>query len=253
MIKGLYTAASGMMVQLAKQDVVANNIANSNTNGYKRQLAVTSSFPQMLISRMEGNPSGNHITNNVESVGGLGTGVGLAGIYTDFSMGSLLGTGNNEDFAIGNDGYFVVETPQGDRYTRSGSFKVNFDGLLTTKQGFPVLDDQDEYIFVEPGYAIDRQGAITQQGEEIARLKVVTFDDAQSLSKVGENLYAGTDPIIAEEPDIRQGYLEQSNVNAVQEMVILLGAVRGYETLQKVVQAEDELNQSAIDKVGSLE
>lgn len=243
-----------MMVQLTKQDVVANNIANSNTNGYKRQLAVTSSFPQMLISRIEGTPSAmKPITGKSESIGGLGTGAGLAGIYTDFSMGSLLGTGNNEDFAIGNEGYFVVETPQGDRYTRAGSFKVNFDGLLTTKQGFPVLDDQDEYIFVETGYAIDRQGAITLQGDEIARLKVVTFDNVQSLSKVGENLYDGTDPIIAEDPDIRQGYLEQSNVNAVQEMVVLLGAVRSYETLQKVVQAEDELNQSAIDKVGSLE
>lgn len=245
LVKGIYSAASGMMLQLAKQDVVANNIANSNTNSFKRQLAVSSAYPVMQISRLEG--------NRAEALGILGSGALLGGIYTDFSSGSMIQTGNEADLALAAEVFFVVETPQGERFTRNGSFKVNFDGLLSTNQGYPLLDENGDYIYVEPGFAVDRQGNVAVDGITVHKLQLVTFDEIGDLVKDGENLYT-TDGNYKEaaDPQLMQGFLEQSNVKAVEEMVTLLEAVRVYEMLQKVVQAEDELTQVAIDKVGAL-
>jgi flagellar basal-body rod protein FlgF len=250
LVKGMYTAASGMMLQLAKQDVVANNIANSNTNSFKRQLAVSCAYPTMNISRREG--SG---VKALQAIGQLGSGAVLGEVSTDFSTGSMMQTGVPTDLALGKDAYFVVETPQGERFTRCGSFKMNFDGLLSTSQGFPLLDENGEYIFVEPGFTVDKQGNISANGITLATLQLVRFENQDRLLPVGENLYAAGDDYYmeAEDPQLMQGFLEQSNVNAVREMVTLLAAVRAYEMLQKVVQAEDELTQVAVDKVGALE
>lgn len=245
MVKGLYNAASGMMLQLSKQDVVSNNIANSTTNSFKRQLAVSSASPVMHISRQEG--------SSLEALGQLGSGALLAGIHTDFATGSIIQTGNDNDFALGSDAYLVVETPEGERFTRNGSFKTNFDGLLSTNQGYPVLDDNGDYIYVEPGFAVDSQGNVTIDGMTVHKFQLVVFEEQDLLIKDGENLYiAGSSYQEAEAPQLMQGFQEQSNVNTVKEMVTLLEAVRVYEMLQKVVQAEDELTQVAIDKVGAL-
>lgn len=245
----MYTAASGMMVQLAKQDVVANNIANSNSNSFKRQLAVSCSYPAMQISRREGNG-----TKALQVIGQLGSGTILGGVFTDFGLGSMIQTGAPADMALGGDAYFMVETPQGERFTRCGSFKTNFDGLLSTSQGFPVLDENGEYVFAEPGFTVDSQGNISANGTTLATLQLVRFENQDRLVPAGENLFAASDDYIAvEDPQLMQGFLEQSNVNAVREMVNLLAAVRAYEMLQKVVQAEDELTQVAVDKVGALE
>lgn len=249
LVKGIYTAASGMMLQLAKQDVVANNIANSSTNSFKRQLAVSCSYPTMQISRREGSGA-----KALQAIGQMGTGALVGGVFTDFSTGSMIQTGAPADMALGGDAYFVVETPQGERFTRCGSFKINFDGLLSTGQGFPVLDENGEYVFVEPGFTVDNQGNISANGTTLTTLQLVSFENQYSLVPVGENLFAANDDYVAaEDPQLMQGYVEQSNVNAVREMVNLLEAVRAYEMLQKVVQAEDELIQVAVDKVGALE
>lgn len=233
------------MLQLSKQDVVSNNIANSNTNSFKRQLAVSTAYPVMQISRQEG--------GSLEAIGQLGSGALLKGIYTDYSIGSLVQTGNEADFALGPDAYFVVETPRGERFTRNGNFKTNFDGLLSTSQGYPVLDENGDYIYVEPGFTVDSQGNISIDGMTVLKFQLVRFDEQDGLIKDGENLHiAGSSYQQAETPQLMQGFQEQSNVNAVKEMVTLLEAVRIYEMLQKVVQAEDELTQTAIDKVGAL-
>lgn len=244
MVKGLYTAASGMMLQLSKQDVIANNIANSSTSSFKRQLAVSSAYPVMPLARTEG--------KRMEALGNLGSGAVLAGIYNDFSPGSIIQTGNEADLAVGPESFFVVETPQGERLTRSGSFKVNFDGLLSTGQGYPLLDEYGDYVYVEPGFAVDIQGNVSVDGITVHKLKLVKPDQTDALARDGENLYSGGAYEEDGNAQVMQGFLEQSNVNAVKEMVTLLEAVRTYEMLQKVVQAEDELTQTAVDKVGAL-
>lgn len=253
MVKGLYTAASGMMLQMARQDLIANNIANVSTSGYKKQVAVSRAFPDMLISRMENgrNRAGYKAMTSTE-IGTLGSGACLDTAYIDFSKGNLLNTDNSFDLAMGGEGYFAVDTPQGECFTRSGAFKIDFDGLLVTSQGYPLLDDFDNYIYVEDDFTVDRMGNFMLGGEEAGRIKTVVFDDERQLQKIGDNLFT-TDQeyFAAEHPEVMQGYMEQSNVNAVGEMVRLMNAVRVYETLQKVVQAEDELNQAAINQVGS--
>lgn len=249
LVKGIYTAASGMMLQQTKQDVLANNIANSNTNSFKRQLAIASEYPTMQISRYEKGEE-----KSWQPIGPLGNGAVLSEVTTDFSMGSIVQTGVTTDMVLGENNYFVVETPQGERFTRSGSFKVNYEGLLTTSQGFPLLDDNGEYIFTEPGFTVDKQGNITVDGVMTATLLLLNFDDRSALAPIGDNLYVSDDDnyIEAEDPQLMQGFLEQSNANAVREMVTLLEAVRTYEMLQKAVQAEDELIQTAVDKVAAI-
>lgn len=252
----MYTAASGMMLQMARQDVAANNLANVNTAGYKRSSTVARAFPTMLMSRLGEvrSTQGQDQPMQPQVIGALGTGACLERIITDYSIGNLKQTNNPTDLALTQTDHFLaVETPEGVRYTRNGSLKVNGDGLLTTHQGHPILDDRDDYIYLEADFTIDRRGIITVNGEEVARLQVVRFADQNQLEKLGGSLVnTDQEPEWIEAPDLLQGYIEESNVMAVQEMVTLINVVRSYEALQKVVQAEDELTQTAIDQVGRV-
>lgn len=257
MIKGLYTAGAGMMLQMARQDVVANNLANVNTSGYKKQVAVAQAFPNMLMSRLgeiEKNSQGKYEPVPVKLIGGLGTGAVIDKIYNDLSMGNIRKTENATDLALNSDGYFSVLTPQGERYTRNGQFKINSEGILTTNQDYPVLDTGNQPITLEGEFLVDEMGNISINGENIARLKTVGFDNPQYLQREGDNLLAVQEEegINLESPGILQGYIEDSNVNAVKEMVEMINVVRAYEAMQKVVQAEDDTTKVAIDQVGSV-
>ncbi|HBQ27511.1 MAG TPA: flagellar basal-body rod protein FlgF [Syntrophomonas sp.] len=257
MIKGLYTAGSGMMLQMARQDVVANNLANVNTGGYKKQVAVAQAFPNMLMSRLgevKKNSQGEYEPVPVKLIGGLGTGAAIDKIYTDLTMGNIRKTDNATDLALSSNGYFTVLTPQGERYTRNGQLKINNEGILTTNQGYPVLDTGNQPITLEGEFIVDEMGNISANGENIAQLKTVGFDNPQYLQREGDNLFAVQEEegINLENPGILQGYIEDSNVNAVKEMVEMINVVRAYEAMQKVVQAEDEATQVTIDQVGSV-
>ncbi len=247
-IKGIYTAASGMMLQLGKQDVLANNIANASTTSFKRQLAIATAHPDMQISRCEGSAA-----VGCQPIGKLGSGAVLGQVITDFTMGSLVQSGAPTDMALGEGHFFVVETPQGERFTRAGAFAINSEGLLCTSQGYPVLDIYDDYIYVESDFLVDERGDLYLEADYQTTLKLVSFENQDHLLEVGDNLYRNLDDdyIEAEDPQLMQGFLEKSNSNAVREMVTLLSAVRTYEMLQKMVQAQDELIQVAVDKVGA--
>lgn len=247
MIKGLYTAAAGMMLNMAKQDVIANNIANVNASGYKKDSAVARAFPEMLISRLKDKDS-------PQFVGPLGTGACIAGIYTDYGQGNLKRTDNIYDLAIDGEGFFVLQLPDGSEvFTRSGSFKVSADGFLVNNNGYRVLDINDQPIHIEgEDFTVDERGVISVNGEEAARIKIAAFADLNQLRKRGDSTLTGPAYNIDNSSRIRQGYLEESNVNAVREMVDLITVVRSYESLQKMVQAEDETIKTAIDQVGSV-
>ncbi len=255
MIKGWYTAASGMMMQMSRQDVIANNIANASTSGYKKQLSLSRTFPDMLISRLEN--SADPGSKKVQAIGRLGTGVVLESIMTDQSVGNLDKTDIPTDFSLTQTGsYFVVETEQGERYTRNGAFKTNSAGCLTDNQGHPVLDKDNKHINISGGFTVDRNGVINfGDGTAASTIKVLEFNDPEKLERNGDSLYSNEKglaiPAVPFSTDVLQGYLEHANVNAIKEMVDLLSVVRSYESLQKVVQAEDETAGVAIDKVGS--
>ncbi len=251
MIKGIYTAASGMMLGMSRQDTLANNLANVNTGGYKKDILVASSFPGMLISRIE-NQNGEGTATRIP-IGTLNSGACIGQIFTDLSQGNLKRTENSLDLALGSAAYFALETPDGERYTRNGEFKLGGDGLLTDNAGNPLLDINDEYIYIEDQFEADKMGNITVNGEYFTTLKIVSFEEPESLRKTGNNLLESTaDYYLEENPDLKQGYVETSNVSAVREMVELIKATRSYESLQKVIQAEDETLQTAIEKVGSV-
>lgn len=281
MIKGLYTAGSGMMLQMAKQDVVANNLANVNTSGYKKDNVLCQSFPNMLISRLgesQYDSQGQEKLLPPVVIGPLGTGAVVKEIITDHSAGAMKYTGNLTDLAISNEGYylngnivetanqkinesyFVIQTPQGERFTRDGSFKINSDGILVTNQGAAVMSTDNQAISllnddgqVAEEFAVDKNGSVLVDGTEVARLKIVNFADQRNLEKEGAWMRARAGQYtVVENPGIMQGYLEMSNSNAVKEMVNLISVVRAYESCQKVIQAEDELMSVAIDEVASL-
>lgn len=256
MIRGLYTAGAGMMLQMARQDVVANNLANVNTSGFKKNTAVAKAFPDMLISRLgecREDRQGELKAQRPVVIGRLGTGASVSGIYTDFDNSNLKKTDSPCDLAITGAGYFVIQTPEGQRFTRCGEFKINSEGILTTNNAYPLLDDNDSPITIEGEFTVNEQGSISVDGEQIARIRIVDFDDLQLMERLGNNLLdSPEEPIEVERPEILQGYIEQSNVNAVKEMVALISVVRAYESLQKMVQAEDEITGQAIDKVGSI-
>jgi len=256
LIKGMYTAAAGMMLQMARQDVVANNLANVNTAGFKRSSTVASAFPAMLMSRLGELDTSSEVPKpqKAEIIGYLGTGASLAGIITDYSMGNLKPTYIATDIALSApDTFLVVETPQGIFYTRNGSLKITGEGLLTTNQGYPVLDEFGDYIYIEGEFAVDERGYVTDNGEEIARLQVVRFANPDQMEKLGGSLLTtDQEPELVGNPEILPGYLEESNVIAVQEMVTLINVVRSYESLQKIVQAEDEATQTLLDEVGRV-
>ncbi|PKM75725.1 MAG: flagellar basal-body rod protein FlgF [Firmicutes bacterium HGW-Firmicutes-15] len=257
MIKGLYTAGAGMMLQMARQDVVANNLANVNTGGYKKDETICQAFPEMLISRLgdtKKNALGQDIILPPVPIGSLSTGAIVKDIVTDHSSGNIKYTENNTDLAISNEGYFVIRTPEGERFTRNGAFKINDVGVLVNDQGYPVIDNNNNPIELQGEFSVDKAGNILVDNQVITKLKIAVFADKRFLQKQGDSNMnpRGQTYTEPQNPGVLQGYQEISNVNAVQEMVKLISVMRAYESCQKVVQAEDETMGVAIDQVGAV-
>ena len=253
MIRGWYTGASGMNAQQNRLDTIANNLANVDTAGYKRDITVSKSFPELLLRRT--NADGVYETpfgsaDAAPIIGKLGLGVETNENYTDFTQGSFRATSTNTDFAFGGKGFFSVMTPQGERYTRDGNFLIGKEGILETKEGYPVLGENG-YIRVENDkFKVNEDGIIyaADTNEVIDRFKTVRFDNERYLKKTGQNLYKDTDisgpAHIAEgkeRPRFLQGYVETSNVNVVNEMVRMIEVNRAYEANQKSIASEDSM------------
>jgi len=246
-----------MMLQMARQDVVANNLANVNTGGYKRDTTICQAFPEMLISRLgdteENDKKQTEVLPPVE-IGRISTGALVKDIVTDHRNGVVKNTDNPMDLAISNEGYFVINTPEGERFTRNGAFKINNTGTLVNDQGYEVMDTDNNPISLTGEFTVDKTGNILVDNEAVAQLKIVNFEDKRFLQKQGDNNMdsRGQTYTVVENPGVVQGYQELSNANAVQEMVTLISVVRAYESCQKVVQAEDETMQMAIEQVGAI-
>ena len=266
MIRGLYTSCSGMLAMEGYLDVVANNLANANTTGFKRDETIFREFPSMLIARLNDNyiktPYGD--IDLKPFVGKLGTGVTIDEIYTQFLQGNLYETSNKLDFAIEGDGFFVVQNKRGEKlYTRDGSFSLNSKGELVDKNGNLVLDQNDNPIVIEgEDFAVLDDGTIIagdltkSTKREIAKIKVVTFPQKRYLQKYGYNYYL-TNPNAGAEITpgnykVYQGFLEGSNVQVVKEMVNLITLNRAYSANEKVIRTEDELTGKAVNNVGTV-
>lgn len=252
MIRGLYTSASGMLTESARSDVASNNLANVNTTGYKKDTTIMASFPEMLVMRMNDQKKGEL---QVPVVGTLGTGVLLDEVVTSYAQGALKESSSSFDLAIAGDGYFAVETPNGEAYTRNGSFTLDSEGYLVTNEGNYVLG-QAGRIAVEGatdgGFAVDGEGNVTVNGETVDTLRLVSFADQAQLTKVGDSLFIAAEQGTPAGGRVMQKFLETSNVNPITEMVDLITIMRAYEANQKAVQAHDKTLEQVINDVGRV-
>ena len=280
MIRGWYTGASGMRAQQWRLDAVANNLANVDTDGYKRDVAAFKAFPELLIRRQDDDgvyhiPFGS--ADAAPIIGKMGTGVELNELFTNFDQGSFKETQSDFDLAMDGKGFFAVSTPWGERYTRNGSFQLGKEGFLETKEGYPVVGengyirvkannfqvDKDGRIWINAAYdAEDPELMIAREKNEwedpvlLDTLKIVEFDIERYLEKQGSSLYresetSGPAMIMSEgsRPRVFQGFIESSNVDPVTEMVRMIEVNRAYEANQKVIQAEDSALGTLINQV----
>lgn len=253
-MRSLSVAATGMMAQQLNVEVISNNIANMTTTGYKRRRP---EFQDLLYQseRRIGSPTseaGTIVPAGVQ----LGLGVKTAAVYRIHDQGNLVVTENRFDLAIQGEGFFMVETPEGEiAYTRSGNFQLSPQGVIVTQDGYPVSPG----ITVPAAaieVAISQTGLVTAklQGQTnmvtLGQLELATFVNPAGLEAIGSNLLLETEssgPAITGTPGseglgtVLQGHLESSNVNAVQEITQLIAAQRAYDMNSKVIQASDEM------------
>lgn len=244
MLRSLYTATTGMMVQRNKMDNITNNITNVDTIGYKKDYMLTRSFDDVLIERMN---DPNVIATRMgasNEVGDHNWGLYVDEIFTSFKQGALEQTEQPNELAIQGEGFFVVQTPDGERYTRAGNFRVDSEGYLVNNNGYYVQTTDRENVYVGGNeFSINALGDITVDGEITGRIAVVTFEDLQGLRKAGENLYYSYNnevPMDAENYQVLQGYIEGSNVDVASETVDMISTSRAYESCYKIAQMIDQ-------------
>ncbi len=279
MIRGLYTGASGMVAQMHRMDALSNNIANVDVTGYKKDTSVSKSFPEMLLRRMDDDglykfPFGSIDVAPV--IGTLGSGVEYNESFTIFSQGALKQTENPFDVALQGKGFFSVDVDGNEKYTRNGTFLINSEGILVTKEGHAVLGEKGEIHLKKNNFVIDEEGNVYQNGtfadnpnrlvsmqenewdnlELVDKLKIVNFKRPRYLKKEGTSFWKSTlESGKAEtwkpgnETKVIQGFLEGSNVNPVTEMVAMIQVNRAYEANQKVIQTQDALTGRILNDV----
>lgn len=238
MIRGLYTSASSMMARRTVQEVVTNNLANLNTVGFKRDRVA---FRNMLDAQ--------------NLVGDEDASQGVEYIETDFSGGQFKQTDNPLDFALEGEGFFAVQNGNQKFYTRNGNFKLGIDGELLTANGYQVLGENGPIFLREQNIVVDKDGTISSKDLVIGKLLIVNFDEPNRLKKAGNNFF--TKPNTLKEPvpietSIKQGSLEESNVNPLEEMVNLILVSRDYSQSQKSIQTQDSTLQKAVNDLGRI-
>ncbi len=259
MIRGLYTAVSGLITQEAKQDVITNNMANANTVGYKADNLVVKSFNEVLIQNRDKVAGGKNV-NNI--IGSLSNGSQIDETVTDFTQGLLQSSDSDTDFGLDGRGFFTVQRTAQDGstqtyYTRDGNFHVNNQGYLVNGSGDNVLarnlqTGAMEPVFVGNGKIISNgDNDISINGKPSYNFNIVDFNDYKTLQKVGDNLYTGTNPV-ASNAVVKQNATEKSNVNVINEMINMMSVMRTFESSQKVLQSMDETLGKTVNEVGTV-
>jgi flagellar basal-body rod protein FlgG len=271
-----------MRAQQWRLDALANNLANVDADGYKKEISSFKAFPELLLRRMDDDGVYQHPFGSADRaplIGKLGTGVELNELYTSFEQGAMKETQSDFDLALDGKGFMTVATPWGERYTRNGSFQLGKEGYLETKEGYPVLGEKGPIKVQANNFQVDKQGnvwvnaAYTEDPTRmIARedntweattlldtLKLVSFDVDRYLQKQGSSLYRATDISgearimeVENRPRVVQGFTEASNVDPVLEMVQMIEVNRAYEANQKVIQTEDAMLGTLINQVGKV-
>ncbi|WP_303672579.1 flagellar hook-basal body protein [Vampirovibrio chlorellavorus] len=255
MLRGLYTAAAGMLASTTGTDTLASNLSNVNTVAFKGNKVNYQTFPEMLINRMS--------SQGQERVGTLMAGSKVHGSFVNFAPGAMKQTGNTFDLAIQGDGFFTVKSKvNGDTYyTRAGNFTMDQNGFLTTVNGDFVQGKLGNVQMALDGgpFNINGQGNVSGRNGIIAQLQIARFENNQALEKLSDNLFQATnnskqlpepkngDPLGYQ---INSGMLEESNINPVAELVNNIQGLRLYEALQKNIHIHNDTLGKAVNEVG---
>ncbi len=237
--------ASGSMFYEKKLEILANNLSNINTVGFKKDQA-------FILPDLKENPEQTSISGKSQNFLPLLP----FGTKTDFSSGHLKHTENALDLALNGNGFFCIETPEGIQYTRKGKFTLNESGVLVTQEGLSVLGEKGKIEINGKNFVVDGKGNISVDGNQVDTIKIVDFPQPYALEKSGNSLFALTDISIteneAEGVEVRQGFVEFSNVDAIRMMTEMIEVLRGYETYQKIIQSINDVSLKAINDVGRL-
>lgn len=243
MIKGLYITEAGMTPKLARMEIIANNLANINTTGFKRDKAFTMALDDATAATEASGTSQQELIYEA----------------TDFSEGTLRPTNNPLDIALQGRGFFAVQTPDGVRYTRNGNLQLSLDGTIVTGGGYPVLGANgnlqvpDVQHLQAGSIHINETGEVMIDKQSIGTLRVVDFADYLAIHKDGTSLFR-VDPgtletsALGTQTAIKQGYLEDSNVDGIREMISMIDVSRAFEADQKALRAQD----ATLDKTNSV-
>jgi flagellar basal-body rod protein FlgG len=249
MFRGLYIAATGMMLQRRKMETIVNNITNSDTNGFKKDYLISHSFDDVMLQRI----NDVNVVSQTRFVGPLNFGTQVDMIVTDFDIGNFEDTGSTTDLLIAGDGFFVIETPQGERYTRAGAFQINSGGYLIDGNGYFLLGTQGRIYVGNENFRVADNGSVFIGDELVNKVRVVSFADNGMLRKEGNNLYSSlAEPAENAQGIVKQGFLENSNVEIAREMVDMLSVYRAYETNQRMITMIDEINGKAVNEIGRV-
>jgi flagellar basal-body rod protein FlgF len=234
------TAASGLRARMQELDMLANNLANTGTGGFKLDREFYTLF--------------SAADNGVEGETSQTTMPMIRKQWTDFSQGTLQQTGNPLDLALSGQGFFTVSSPTGPLYTRNGSFKISGDGVLTTIDGHPVTDPDGQPIQI-PGQGpitVASDGSLTQDGQAIGQLNIVDFKDRTTLGKLGNSYFVSNKdnpPFPTTDATVQQGNVEGSNVAPAESAVRLVGVMRQFEMLQKAISLTTDMDKKSLDEV----
>ncbi len=243
MIKGIYTVGAGLLSRVMKIEVIGNNLANMNTIGFKKERVFTEVLNEKQMVNFLNKPGAQE-----------------QAVYQtrDYSEGSFQQTGNTLDFAIRGNGFFAIETPRGTRYTRNGSFSLSLDGTVVTKEGYPVLGLEgriqlpDIQRLAQGEIQVNEAGEIMVDRKPLGKFIIVAFDDMTVLKKDGGNNLFVADATTTRQATegeyiIHQGFLEESNVEGIEEMIVMIEMNRNFEAGQKSIQAQDETIERLLD------
>ena len=246
MSQAMYAAVSGAYNNQLRLDILTNNLANVNTVGFKQDKLY------FHLPEAEEKPK----TLQAEQGYSIASPAQPYETRTDFTPSPLRPTNNDLDVALEGEGFFCVQTPQGQQYTRRGDFSLTQDGKLITKEGYPVLGKNGEIVLKGRKIAVNETGEISVDGNPVDTLKVVGMKQQTMLQKVSGTLFTSQNGPVDEteikQVKVKQGFLESSGVNGVRTMTEMIDVLRGYESYQKVIQFLSDATKKSINEVGKL-
>lgn len=253
MMRALFTAASGMIIQERRQTNVSNNLSNSGTTGFKIQELITKEKDKMTIQNKEAKSNGNIY---MREIGDISLGAEIDDLHIDFEQGMLQDSDSDLDFALEGDGFFKIRWDDLQTgYTRNGHFKLDEEGYLSTEEGKHVLSTDNQPIFIgDQSISVTENGQVFLDEEEASQIAAVNLNSISNLEVIGSGVYLidNAQEITTDDTRIYQNKLESSNVNPLNEMVKMIEISRSFESNQKVVQAVDEMLDKSVNRIGKL-